>query len=101
MRILRRLVPIALLLALPAAGQERWTPIGPPSPILPIGMVLDPFSSTLYVYEINDDGTSGLWKTTDEGRHWTSINEELSARASSSAARTRDGAGGRSRASAR
>ncbi|HEX6901847.1 MAG TPA: hypothetical protein VF789_19155 [Thermoanaerobaculia bacterium] len=75
-----RNITVLLLLALAVpvhAGEEVWTPAGPPGARGHAGndqIVLDPFSpSTLYLVYFGHD-SSGAWKSTDAGNTWTSIN---------------------------
>lgn len=61
-----------------AAGEELWTPLGPPGLSSATNLVVDPFTpATLYATIIGEDGPSGLWKSSDGGRQWRSINAGL------------------------
>jgi photosystem II stability/assembly factor-like uncharacterized protein len=72
-------VSLVCALAAPAAGEERWTSLGPPGgPFYPANLVVDPFTpATLYATAWGEAGPSGLWKSSDGGRHWRSINAGL------------------------
>ncbi|HEY9420708.1 MAG TPA: hypothetical protein VIW92_04780, partial [Thermoanaerobaculia bacterium] len=79
--LVRAFALLSILLAVPAwAGDGVWTPAGPPGARGFAGndqLVLNPFSpSTLYLAYAGPD-SSGLWKSTDRGNRWTSINAGL------------------------
>lgn len=72
-------LPIVLLLiALPVfAGDGRWTPLGPPRVGPFLDLIVDPVKpGTLYAVSFGELA-SGLWKSTDFGEGWFSINQGI------------------------
>lgn len=74
--------------AAPAAGEGPWVSLGPPGgPFYPTILIVDPFTpATLYATALGEGGPSGLWKSSDGGRSWRSINAGLERRYTSTLA---------------
>ncbi|HYN19495.1 MAG TPA: hypothetical protein VE078_00940, partial [Thermoanaerobaculia bacterium] len=70
---------VSCLAASSASGQGNWTSLGPQvGSFSSNNLVVDPFTpATLYATFLGADAHSGLWKSSDGGRHWRSVNAGL------------------------